>query len=49
MSAVLKPIEARFEPLTPQWLDMLMAVELKAYAHPWQPVELAHQIDDFLA
>lgn len=36
MSAVLKPIEARFETLTADWLDTLMAVELKAYAHPWQ-------------
>ena len=35
MSAVLKPIEARFEPLTLQRLDAVLAVEQQAYAHPW--------------
>ena len=27
--------EARFEALTPQWLDALLQVEQRAYAHPW--------------
>jgi ribosomal-protein-alanine N-acetyltransferase len=35
MSAVLKPIEARFEPLTHQHLDAVLGVEQRAYAHPW--------------
>lgn len=35
MSAVLKTIEARFEPLTDAWLDEVLRVELSAYAHPW--------------
>lgn len=35
MSAVLKPVEARFEPLTLQRLDAVLLVEQQAYAHPW--------------
>ncbi|MBT9506349.1 ribosomal protein S18-alanine N-acetyltransferase [Rhodoferax sp.] len=35
MSAVLKAMEARFEPLTAQHLDAVMRVEQQAYAHPW--------------
>jgi ribosomal-protein-alanine N-acetyltransferase len=35
MSAVLKPVEARFEALTPQRLDSVLQVEASAYAHPW--------------
>jgi ribosomal-protein-alanine N-acetyltransferase len=35
MSAVLKPIEARFEPLTLQHLDAVLGVEQQAYVHPW--------------
>lgn len=35
MSAVLKPIEARFEPMTPQHLEAVLRVEQRAYAHPW--------------
>jgi len=35
MSAVLKTIEARFEPLTEARLDELMPIEQAAYAHPW--------------
>lgn len=36
MNAVLKPIEARFEPMTEPQLDAVVALEHKAYAHPWQ-------------
>lgn len=36
MNAVLKPIEARFEPMTEAQLDAVVALELRAYAHPWQ-------------
>jgi ribosomal-protein-alanine N-acetyltransferase len=35
MSAVLKSAEARFEPLTDQRLDEVVAVEERAYEHPW--------------
>lgn len=35
MSAVLQPVEARFEPLTPERLDAVLAVEQTAYTHPW--------------
>jgi ribosomal-protein-alanine N-acetyltransferase len=35
MSAVLKPVEARFEALTPERLDQVLAVERAAYPHPW--------------
>ena len=35
MNAVLKPIEVRFETLTPDWLDALLQVEQQASAHPW--------------
>ena len=35
MSAVLKPTEARFEPLAIQHLDVVLRVEQQAYAHPW--------------
>lgn len=35
MSAVLKSAEARFEPLVPERLDALLAVEQLAYPHPW--------------
>lgn len=35
MNAVLKPVEARFEPLAAQYLEMLLRVEQQAYAHPW--------------
>lgn len=35
MSAVLQPAEVRFEALTPGNLDAVLAVEQRAYAHPW--------------
>jgi ribosomal-protein-alanine N-acetyltransferase len=35
VNAVLKPVEARFEPLTLQHLDALLEVEQQAYEHPW--------------
>jgi ribosomal-protein-alanine N-acetyltransferase len=35
MSAVLKPAEARFEPLTEDRLDEVVAIEARAYEHPW--------------
>ncbi len=35
MSAILRPVEARFEPLTPAQLDEVLQVEQRAYPHPW--------------
>jgi [ribosomal protein S18]-alanine N-acetyltransferase len=35
MSAVFKSVEAQFEPLTPERLDEVMAIEREAYEHPW--------------
>jgi len=35
MSAVLKPAEARFEPLTEGRLGEVVEVESRAYEHPW--------------
>ncbi|NMM13943.1 MAG: ribosomal protein S18-alanine N-acetyltransferase [Rhodoferax sp.] len=35
MSAVLKSIEARFEPLALHNLEAVLSVEQRAYAHPW--------------
>lgn len=35
MSAVLKTVEVRFEPLTLAKLDTVLRVEQQAYAHPW--------------
>jgi [ribosomal protein S18]-alanine N-acetyltransferase len=35
MNAVLKPIEARFEPFTPEHAHALVRVEMLAYTFPW--------------
>jgi ribosomal-protein-alanine N-acetyltransferase len=35
MSAVLKPAEAHFAPLTEDRLDDVVAIESRAYDHPW--------------
>ena len=35
MNAVLKTIEARFEPFGPELLNAVLAVENRAYAFPW--------------
>ena len=35
MNAIVKPVEARFEPLQPHWLDVVLQVEQQVYAHPW--------------
>ena len=35
MSAVLKSAEAQFEPMTESRLDEVVAVEERAYEHPW--------------
>ncbi|MCA3237389.1 MAG: ribosomal protein S18-alanine N-acetyltransferase [Curvibacter sp.] len=35
MSAVLKPVEARLEPLDTSRLHQVLQIEQRAYAHPW--------------
>ncbi|MFT4241379.1 MAG: ribosomal protein S18-alanine N-acetyltransferase [Acidovorax sp.] len=35
IAAIPAPDEARFEPLTLAWLDAVLAVEQRAYTHPW--------------
>lgn len=35
MSAMLKPVEVRFERLAMQHLDAVLRVEQQAYVHPW--------------
>lgn len=35
MNAILKPLEAQFEAMTPQWLDAVLRVEESAYLQPW--------------
>jgi [ribosomal protein S18]-alanine N-acetyltransferase len=35
MSAVFKSLEAAFEPMTDDRLDEVVAVERRAYSHPW--------------
>ena len=35
MNAILKPLEAQFEAMTPSWLDEVVRVEQSAYDHPW--------------
>ena len=38
MSAVLQPVEVRFEAMGTANLDAVLQVEQQAYAHPWQRV-----------
>lgn len=45
MSAVLKPTEARFEPLAIQHLDAVLRVEQQAYAHPWSRCNFIDSLD----
>lgn len=35
MSAVLRPVEARLEPLDAARLDQVLQIEQRAYPHPW--------------
>jgi [ribosomal protein S18]-alanine N-acetyltransferase len=35
MNAVVKTAEAQFEPMAGSWLDEIVAVERRAYDHPW--------------
>jgi ribosomal-protein-alanine N-acetyltransferase len=45
MNAVLQPVEARFEPLTRERLDAVLAVEQSAYAHPWVRANFIDALD----
>ena len=35
MNALVQPLEARFEAMTPAWLPTVVQVEQSAYAYPW--------------
>ena len=35
MNAIVRPAEAEFAPMSPEWIDAVMAVETRAYPHPW--------------
>lgn len=35
MSAVFRPVEAEFEPITEARVDAIVAIEHDAYTHPW--------------
>jgi len=35
MNAVVKAVEAQFEPMTEERLDAVVAIESRAYDHPW--------------
>jgi [ribosomal protein S18]-alanine N-acetyltransferase len=45
MNAVLKPLEAQFETMTPAWLAAVARVERSAYAHPWSETNFADSIN----
>ncbi|NMM07658.1 ribosomal protein S18-alanine N-acetyltransferase [Polaromonas sp.] len=45
MSAVLKPLEAQFEAMTPAWLAAVARLERSAYDHPWSEVNFADSIN----
>ena len=45
MNAVLKPIEAQFEAMTPAWLDAVQLVEQVAYEHPWTRVNFSDSLN----
>jgi len=35
MQALIESVEVQFEPLLAPWLDVVLHVEQRAYAHPW--------------
>ena len=35
MSAVIRPLEARFEAMQVEHIDQVIAIEQQAYSHPW--------------
>ena len=45
MITTLLPVEARFEPLTREWLEPVLAVEQSAYAHPWNRANFTDALD----
>ena len=45
MSAVLKPLEAQFEAMTPAWLAAVARLERSAYDHPWSEANFADSIN----
>jgi len=45
MNAVLKPLEAQFEAMTPAWLEAVVRVEQSAYDHPWTQGNFADSLN----
>ena len=48
MSALLhpsEPLEARFEAMTPAWLEAVIRVENSAYHHPWTQANFADSLN----
>jgi ribosomal-protein-alanine N-acetyltransferase len=44
MDAILQPAEARFEALKPEYLDEVVEVERRTYAHPWSRSNFADSL-----
>ena len=44
MNALLQPLEARFEAMTPAWLPAVLRVEQSAYPHPWSELNFADSL-----
>lgn len=44
MNAVVQLVEARFEPLSQDWLDAVVAVEAAAHDHPWSRLNFSDTV-----
>ncbi|RZL93691.1 MAG: ribosomal-protein-alanine N-acetyltransferase [Variovorax sp.] len=44
MSAVLEPREARLEPITPERIPAVCAIERMAFTHPWTPANFSDSL-----
>jgi len=45
MNAVVQPLEAQFEAMTPAWLEAVLRVEQSAYAHPWSQANFTDSLN----
>jgi len=44
MNAILRSVEASFEPMSEDWLDAVLQVEQAAYEHPWTRVNFTDSL-----
>ena len=44
MNALLQPLEAQFEAMTPAWLPEVLRVEQSAYPNPWSELNFADSL-----